>query len=59
MYSSKKETKEKAGRILKSWKTQQWMRTNLGLIDIFKLLGKGSKRLQTVELGKFWIFRMV
>lgn len=50
VYSSKKETKEKAGRILKSWKTQQWMMTNLGLIDIFKLLGKGSKRLQTVEL---------
>ena len=48
--SSKKETKEKAWRILKSWKTQQWMMTNLGLMDIFRLMGQVSKALQTVEL---------
>ena len=48
--SSKKETKEKAGRILKSWKTQKWMMTNLGLMDIFRLMGQVSKALQTVEL---------
>ena len=29
---------------------KSWMMTNLGLMDIFKLLGKVSKRLQTVEL---------
>ena len=48
--SSKKETKEKAGRILKSWKTQQWMMINLGLIDIFRLMGMASKELQKVEI---------
>ena len=48
--SSSKETQEKAGRLLRSWKTQQWMLTNLGIIDIFRLLGKVSKKLQTVEL---------
>ena len=48
--SAKKETKEKAGRILKMWKTQQWMMINLGLIDIFRILGMASKRLQKVEI---------
>ena len=48
--STKKDMREKAGAILKKWKTQQWMATNLGLIDIFSLLGQISKRLQRVEL---------
>ena len=48
--SSKKETREKAGRILKSWKTQLWMMTNLGLMDVFRQLGEASRKLQTVEL---------
>ena len=48
--SSKKETREKARDILKSWKTQQWMMTNLGLIDIFRQLGQVSRNMQTVEL---------
>ena len=48
--SSKKETRENDRDILKSWKTQQWMMTNLGLIDIFRQLGQVSRNLQTVEL---------
>ena len=48
--SSNKETREKAGRILKAWKTQLWMMTNLGLIDVFRQLGQVSRNLQTVEL---------
>ena len=47
--STKRETREKAGRILKHWKTQQWMLNNLGLIDVFTLLGSISKSLQKVE----------
>ena len=50
LLSSKKEIQEKAGNILKCWKTQQWMAINIGLIDIFRLLGQTSKRLQKVEL---------
>ena len=47
--SSKKEVRDKAGRILKQWKTQQWMMVNLGLIDVFTVLGNTSKSLQKVE----------
>ena len=47
--SSKKEVRDKAGRILKQWKTQQWMMANLGLIDVFTVLGNTSKSLQKVE----------
>ena len=48
--SAKKEAREKAGEILKKWKTQQWMMIHLGLIDIFNLLGVMSKRFQKVEV---------
>ena len=50
LLSSKKEAREKAGNILKSWKNQKWMMINIGLIDIFWLLEQTSKRLQKVEL---------
>ena len=56
--SSKKETKEKAGSILKSWKTQLWMLTNLCLIDIFRQLGQVSRRRQTVELFPWEILKI-
>ena len=55
--STKRETREKAGRILKHWKTQQWMLINLGLIDIFALLGSISKSLQKVEQFPWQISR--
>ena len=48
--STNKDLREKAGVILKKWKTQEWMMINLGLIDIFNLLGQISKRLQQVEI---------
>ena len=47
--ATKKDTRDKAARILNHWKTQQWMILNLGLIDIFTLLGVFSKSLQKVE----------
>ena len=44
-----KEIKEKAARILKRIKTQEFMLLNLGLIDIYEELRQVSKRLQNVE----------
>ena len=48
--TTKKDLKEKVGRILKTWKTQQWMMINLGLIDIFRVVSMASKSLQKVEI---------
>ena len=50
--------KEKAARILKRIKTQEFMLLNLRLIDIYQGLGVNSKMLQKVEQFPWEISRI-
>ena len=49
--NKKKETREKAARILKQRKAQQWMMTNLGVIDTARTHEQTFAESGTVPMG--------
>ena len=47
--STDKKVREKASQLLKSICSKQFLLLNLGILDVYRILGDISKALQTVE----------